>query len=94
MPEMAGCACAGDVRHAYFFSVLVTLLGTARDVKLSSYPYHIELVGDRPERRGDGASSWAVCLKHKQIRVGVPEATSAETCLRVCCGELRVVEGW
>ena len=55
MPEIAGCACAGDVRHAYF-SVLVTLLGTARDVQLSSDPYQTELVGGRPERRGDGAS--------------------------------------
>ena len=80
MPEIAGCACAGDVRHAYFFSVLVTLLGTARDVQLSSDPYQIELVGDRPERRGDGASSWVVCFKHKQIRVEMPEASSAETC--------------
>ena len=60
-------------------SVVVTLLGTARDAQLSSDPYQIELVGGRSERRGDRASSWAVCLKHKQIRVGVPEASSAET---------------
>ena len=77
-----------------FFSVLVPLLGTARDVQLSSDLYHIELVGDTPERRGDGASSWAVCLKLKQIRVGVPEACSAETYLRKCYGGLRVVKGW
>ena len=79
MPEIARCACAGDVRHAYF-PVLVTLLGTARDVQLPSDPYQIELVGDRPERHGDGASRKAVCLKHKQIRAGVPEASSAEAC--------------
>ena len=79
MPEIAGYACAGDVRHA-FFPVMVALLGTARDVQLPSDTYQIELVGDRPERRGDGASSWAVCLKHKQIRVGVPEASLAAMC--------------
>ena len=62
-----------------FLPVLVTLLATARDAQLSSDPYQIELVGGRSERRGDRASSWAVCLKHKQIRVGVPEASSAET---------------
>ena len=40
----------------FFLSVMVTLLGAARDVKLSSDLYQIELVGDCPERRGDGAS--------------------------------------
>ena len=44
-------------------------------MQLYSDPYQIELVGDRLERRGDGASSWAVCLTHKQIRVRVPEAS-------------------
>ena len=56
MPEIAGYACAGDVRHAHS-SVLVTLLGTARDAQLLSDPYQIELIGGRSERRGDGASS-------------------------------------
>ena len=73
---------------------MVTSLGTARDVQLTYDPYHIVWVGDCPERRGEGASSWAVCLKHKQIRVGVLEASSAETCLRVCWCGLWVVQGW
>ena len=62
------------------FPVLVTLLATARGVQLSSDPYQIELVGDHLECRGDGAPSWAVCLKHKQIRVGYPRPVLAETC--------------
>ena len=37
MSVIAGCACVGDVRHAYF-SVLVALLGTARDVQLQVIP--------------------------------------------------------
>ena len=45
VPEILGCARAGDVRHAYI-CVLVTLLGTTRDVKKSSDPCQGKLAWD------------------------------------------------